>query len=48
MQLSEKDTIRILISSDNHLGVNEKDPVRADDSFHAFESILLLAKEKNV
>jgi double-strand break repair protein MRE11 len=35
-----KDTIRILFSSDNHLGYNEKDPVRSEDSFLAFEEVL--------
>ncbi|GFR39960.1 hypothetical protein Agub_g38, partial [Astrephomene gubernaculifera] len=36
---------RILISTDNHLGVWEKDETRRDDSFRAFEEVLQLAVE---
>ena len=32
--------IRIFFSTDNHLGYNEKDPVRGDDSFIAFQEVL--------
>lgn len=39
-----EDVIKVLISTDNHLGYMEKDPVRCDDSFRAFEEILELAK----
>lgn len=35
-------------ATDNHLGVNEKDPVRGNDSFAAFEEILRLAREQDV
>ena len=35
-------------STDNHLGFLEKDPVRANDSFAAFEEILKLAKDSQV
>jgi hypothetical protein len=41
-------TFRILIATDNHLGFLEKDPIRGDDSFDAFEEILKLAKEQKV
>lgn len=37
-----------LIATDNHLGVSEKDPVRGNDSFAAFEEILQLAKQYDV
>ena len=36
--------MKIMISTDNHLGFNEKDPVRCGDSFAAFEEVLFLAK----
>jgi hypothetical protein len=36
----DADVIRIFFSTDNHLGYNEKDPVRGDDSFIAFEEVL--------
>ena len=32
--------MRILVATDNHLGVHEEDPVRSSDSFVAFEEIL--------
>lgn len=41
-------TIRILIASDNHIGYAERDPVRGDDSFKAFEEVMALAKERDV
>ncbi|KAF9181913.1 Double-strand break repair protein mre11a [Haplosporangium sp. Z 767] len=44
----EEDTFSILIATDNHLGYLEKDPVRGDDSFAAFEEILALAAESEV
>lgn len=31
---------------DNHLGYNEKDPVRGNDSFAAFEEVMYLAKSQ--
>jgi len=44
--ISEPDdnTLRVLISTDNHLGYCETDPVRGLDSFAAFEEVLYLAK----
>ena len=36
--------IKIIISSDNHLGYKERDPVRSMDSFAAFEEVLAFAK----
>jgi len=35
-------------ATDNHLGYNEKDPVRGNDSFEAFEEILQLARQLEV
>ncbi|KAG5445240.1 meiotic recombination, variant 2 [Clonorchis sinensis] len=38
------DTLRILVTTDNHLGVAEKDGIRGSDSFRTFEEILHLAQ----
>ena len=38
--------MRIVISTDNHLGFQERDPVRSNDSFAAFEEVLITAKTK--
>ncbi|KAI0561087.1 DNA double-strand break repair protein Mre11 [Gracilaria domingensis] len=40
--------IKVLISTDNHLGYLEKDPIRGDDSFRAFEEVLELANANDV
>lgn len=45
---SSESVIKILISTDNHLGYLEKDPVRGDDSFRAFEEVLQIAKANEV
>eukprot|EP00210_Caulerpa_lentillifera_P004101 g3912.t1 len=37
--------LRIVISTDNHLGVHEKDAIRGKDSFTTFEEVLKLAQE---
>ncbi|OJD17093.1 DNA repair protein (mre11) [Emergomyces pasteurianus Ep9510] len=42
------DTIRILISTDNHVGYNERDPVRGDDSWKSFHEVMCLAREHDV
>ncbi|KAJ1985378.1 meiotic recombination [Dimargaris verticillata] len=44
----QTNTIRILVATDNHLGFMEKDPVRAEDSFLAFEEILKTAEKERV
>jgi double-strand break repair protein MRE11 len=44
----DDDTMRILVSTDNHLGYLERDPVRALDSFAALEEVLYLAKKYKV
>jgi hypothetical protein len=44
----EKDVMRILVATDNHLGFMERDRIRRDDSFIAVEEILALAQEKKV
>jgi double-strand break repair protein MRE11 len=42
------DTIRILVATDNHVGYNERDPVRGDDSWRSFHEVMCLAKERDV
>ena len=44
----EDDTIRILLATDNHLGVNERDPIRGQDSLNTFKEILQLAVKHDV
>ncbi len=45
LEFPNEDTLRIMISTDNHLGYNERDAVRGMDSFAAFEEVLYLAKK---
>lgn len=42
------DTFRILIATDNHLGLNEKCQERKNDSFEAFEEVLKMAVKMKV
>ncbi|EDV98821.1 double-strand break repair protein MRE11 [Drosophila grimshawi] len=47
----EKDAdniMRIMVATDNHLGYAEKDAIRGEDSFRAFEEILELAVSEDV
>ena len=39
----DPDTLRIMVSTDNHLGYAERDNVRGMDSFSAFEEVLYLS-----
>lgn len=41
---ADENTIRIMLSTDNHLGYAEGDAVRGNDSFAALEEVLYLAK----
>ncbi|XP_075707601.1 double-strand break repair protein MRE11 isoform X2 [Rhinoderma darwinii] len=43
--LDDEDTFKILVATDIHLGYMEKDAVRGNDSFVAFDEILKLAKD---
>lgn len=47
-EVVDEDTLRILVSTDNHLGYCERDPIRGFDSFAAFEEVLQLAKAHKV
>jgi double-strand break repair protein MRE11 len=40
--------IKILLTTDNHLGYLEKDGIRSKDSFTTFEEILQLAHQHSV
>lgn len=40
--------LKILVTTDNHLGYGEKDPIRGEDSFIAFEECLQHALEQEV
>lgn len=42
------DTIRILLTTDNHVGYNENDAIRGDDSWKTFHEITRLAKTHDV
>ena len=39
-----KNTIRILLTTDNHVGYLDSDPIRGDDSWTTFDEILSLAR----
>ncbi|KAK0736074.1 Mre11 DNA-binding presumed domain-containing protein [Apiosordaria backusii] len=47
-QALEEDTIRILVSTDNHVGYAERDPIRKDDSWQTFDEIMQIAKNQDV
>lgn len=40
--------ISILVTTDNHLGHNQRNPVTSEDSFKAFEEALLVARHEKV
>jgi double-strand break repair protein MRE11 len=42
------DTIRIMVSTDNHVGYGERDPTRGDDSWNTFDEIMTIARERDV
>lgn len=44
----DAETIRILVATDNHVGYNERDPIRGDDSWKSFHEIMCLARERDV
>ncbi|KAI7761876.1 hypothetical protein LZL87_004183 [Fusarium oxysporum] len=47
-EFTEADTIRILVATDNHVGYEERDPIRRDDSWRTFDEILNLARTEDV
>eukprot|EP00740_Mantoniella_antarctica_P014696 CAMPEP_0181368446 /NCGR_PEP_ID=MMETSP1106-20121128/12092_1 /TAXON_ID=81844 /ORGANISM="Mantoniella antarctica, Strain SL-175" /LENGTH=343 /DNA_ID=CAMNT_0023484563 /DNA_START=146 /DNA_END=1173 /DNA_ORIENTATION=+ len=44
----DPNALRVLIATDNHLGVHEKDLVRKDDAFITFREIFEIAKQQKV
>ena len=44
MKPPDANTLRVLIATDTHLGAHERDPIRKDDAFLAFEEIFTHAK----
>ncbi|KAL7624299.1 meiotic recombination [Parahypoxylon ruwenzoriense] len=47
-RVTDADTIRILVATDNHVGYEERDPIRGDDSWKAFNEIMNLARKEDV
>ncbi|KHN95519.1 DNA repair protein rad32 [Metarhizium album ARSEF 1941] len=45
---TDADTIRILVATDNHVGYEERDAIRKDDSWRTFDEILNLARTEDV
>ncbi|EJD52009.1 DNA repair exonuclease [Auricularia subglabra TFB-10046 SS5] len=48
LQTSPEDTFKILVATDNHVGYNERDPIRGQDSINSFAEILDLAVKHDV
>ena len=48
MYADPESTIKIMLATDNHIGYNERDPVRGQDSINAFKEILQLAVKHDV
>ena len=44
----DADTIRILVATDNHVGYEERDPIRKDDSWQSFDEVISLARTEDV
>ena len=42
------DTLKILLTTDNHVGYLENDPIRGDDSWKTFDEITRLARDHDV
>ncbi|KAI4099868.1 MAG: hypothetical protein L6R37_005775 [Teloschistes peruensis] len=42
------DSIRILVATDSHVGYNERDHIRGDDSWKSFHEVMSLAKERDI
>lgn len=42
------DTLRVLLATDSHVGYNERDPIRGDDSWKTFHEVMCLAKDRDV
>lgn len=42
------DTISILLTTDNHVGYNENDPIRSNDGWKTFNEITTIARDRDV
>jgi hypothetical protein len=42
------DSIRILVATDSHVGYAERETLRKDDSWQAFDEVMSLAKSQDV
>lgn len=42
----DANTLRVLVATDTHLGAHERDPIRRDDAFLAFEEIFDHARKQ--
>ncbi|KAI0974972.1 double-strand break repair protein mus-23 [Xylaria arbuscula] len=47
-QFTDADSIRILVATDNHVGYEERDPIRKNDSWKTFDEIMNLARTEDV
>eukprot|EP00947_MAST-08B_sp_MAST-8B-sp1_P000686 g686.t1 len=47
-EFAPENIVRVMVSTDSHLGYQEKDPVRGDDSFVAFEEVFKKARAMEV
>jgi hypothetical protein len=48
MQVEQDNIVRILVSTDNHVGYLERDAIRGKDSYDTFREVLQIALEKKV
>jgi double-strand break repair protein MRE11 len=48
VETGDDSTIRILLTTDNHVGYKETDPIRGDDAGNSFHEIMMMAKQRNV
>lgn len=44
----DEDTIRILLTTDNHVGYAEKDPIRGNDAAITFREVMNIARDYDV
>jgi double-strand break repair protein MRE11 len=44
----EENTLKILVTTDNHMGYRETDLIVGEDSFNSFEECLKIANDENV
>ncbi|KFA79224.1 hypothetical protein S40288_02364 [Stachybotrys chartarum IBT 40288] len=47
-ETTEADSIRILVATDNHVGFEERDAIRKDDSWRSFDEVMNLARTQDV